>query len=62
MAVKVNGAKLEWYSYEFARVVKGEVAETGDIDVLQARQKALGLPGRIMFRATYVTDWMAAKQ
>lgn len=57
---KVNGATIEWNGYEFGRAVKGIVVETGDIDKLRERAKALG--GKVVFRATYVTEWMAAKQ
>lgn len=58
MTVKANGATLEWSGYQYARVHKGEVVETGDIDKLRARKRALKLPGKVMFQAVYVTDWM----
>ena len=58
--IKANGARLEWQGYEYGRMVGGEIVETGDYDVLRARQNALGLPGSIVFRAKYVTEWMAA--
>jgi hypothetical protein len=57
MTTKVNGAVIEWDGYEYARVVDGEPKETGNLDFLKARQDVHSLPGMIMFRARYVTEW-----
>jgi len=57
MATMVNGAPIEWEGYQYARVHRGKIVETGNLDCLKARKKALGLPGKIRFRALYVTEW-----
>lgn len=60
MAVMANGANLEWAGYQYARIHKGEIAEIGDLERLKKRKRNMKLPGKIMFRAAYVTDWMEA--
>jgi hypothetical protein len=56
MAIKANGALLEFRDYEFGLLAAdGELTETGSFDVLRA---IMHTDERIVFRATYATEWI----
>jgi hypothetical protein len=56
MAVKANGATLEWAGYEYARMsADGELIDIGEFDDIMSR---LHITEKVFFRALYVTDWM----
>jgi hypothetical protein len=53
MAIKANGALLEWAGYEYAQVIDGEVIRTGTYGEL--RNVA---DDELFFRAVYATEWI----
>jgi hypothetical protein len=59
MAVKANGAKLEWYRYDFAVIFdSGFILPCDDIE--EAYKIAESREGKAKFRAVYVTEWQDA--
>jgi hypothetical protein len=56
MAIKANGASIEWGGYEYARMNSdGELIETGKFSDLMSR---LHTTESIFFRPLYVGEWI----
>jgi hypothetical protein len=53
MAIKANGATLEWAGYEYALIRDGEIVRTGTFSELCDADD-----GELYFRALYATDWI----
>ena len=61
MAVKINGATVECTGYEFALMDYGEIIDKGTLEDLRERKERLHLSGKLVFSATYRTEWTPVK-
>jgi hypothetical protein len=59
MALAANGAKLQWYAYEYGvQHHDGKVVKLGTPE--EALKMVRNFGGKPVFRAVYTTEWMDA--